>query len=138
MNRFRARVEEAPRTEQELATLTRDYRKLNENYLVLLNKKLDAQMSARVEKRWKGEHFTILDPAHFPEAAYWPNRPLLLGVGIVLGLLVGMGTAIGAEMLDGSVKDVEDLQTIAPYPVLAAIPDFRPTKAAFHSPTVTG
>ena len=133
MNRFRERVEQAPRTEQELATLTRDYHKLNENYLAMLNKKLDAQMSARVEKRWKGEHFTILDPAHFPEAAYWPNRPLLLGVGIVLGLLIGLGIAMGAEVLDGSVKDIEDLQAIAPYPVLAAIPYFRPEKTGLAS-----
>jgi polysaccharide chain length determinant protein (PEP-CTERM system associated) len=138
MNKFRARVEQAPRTEQELATLTRDYHKLNENYLAMLNKKLDAQMSARVEKRWKGEHFTILDPAHFPETAYWPNRPLLLGVGIVLGLLVGLGIAMGAEVLDGSVKDIEDLQAIAPYPVLAAIPYFRPEKSGLASSTVTG
>ena len=136
--RFRERIEQTPRTEQELATLTRDYHKLNENYLVMLNKKLDAQMSARVEKRWKGEHFTILDPAHFPEAAYWPNRPLLLGIGIVLGLVIGLGTALGAEMLDPSIKDVEDLQAVGPYPVLAAIPYFRPEKAGLAARSVTG
>jgi polysaccharide chain length determinant protein (PEP-CTERM system associated) len=138
MTRFRARVEQAPRTEQELATLTRDYHKLNENYLAMLNKKLDAQMSARVEKRWRGEHFTILDPAHFPEAAYWPNRPLLLGVGIVLGLLIGLASAVTAEMLDGSIKDIEDLQAIAPFPVLAAIPYFRPQKSDLHAPGAAG
>ena len=138
ITRFRERVEQAPRTEQELATLTRDYHKLNENYLAMLNKKLDAQMSARVEKRWKGEQFTILDPAHFPEAPYWPDRPLLLGIGIVLGLLAGLGAAVGAELLDGSVKDIEDLQSIAPFPVLAAIPYFKPTKADLQAPTVTG
>jgi polysaccharide chain length determinant protein (PEP-CTERM system associated) len=138
ITRFRERVEQAPRTEQELATLTRDYHKLNENYLAMLNKKLDAQMSARVEKRWKGEQFTILDPAHFPETAYWPDRPLLLGIGIVLGLLAGFGAAVGAELLDSSVKDIEDLQSIAPFPVLASIPYFRPGKAGLGSSTVTG
>ena len=41
---LRANVEETPRTEQELSTLTRDYEKLNENYTALLSKQLEAQM----------------------------------------------------------------------------------------------
>jgi len=127
---FRARVEQAPRTEQELATLTRDYQKLNEHYLTLLNKKLDAQMAAKLEKRWKGEHFRILDPAHLPEGPYSPNRPLLLSVGLVLGLFLGLGTALAAEFLDGSVKDVDDLQELVPYPVLATIPYVSQVEAA--------
>lgn len=127
---FRARVEQAPRTEQELATLTRDYQKLNENYLTLLNKKLDAQMAAKLEKRWKGEHFSILDPAHLPERPYSPNRPLYLSVGLFLGLVVGVGAAVSREFLDGTVKDVEDLQTLVPFPVLATIPHVAQVEAA--------
>lgn len=127
---FRARVEQAPRTEQELATLTRDYQKLNENYLALLSKKLDAQMAAKLETRWKGEHFSILDPAHLPEGPYSPNRPLLLGLGLFLGLVVGIGAAAAREFLDSTVKDVDDLQSIVPFPVLATIPHVAQIEAA--------
>jgi len=119
---FRARVEQVPRTEQELATLTRDYQKLNENYLALLSKKLDAKMAAKLEQRWKGEHFTILDPAHLPEQPYRPNRPLFLGLGLVFGLLFGVGLAITAEFFDNTIKDLDDLESLLPYPVLATIP----------------
>jgi polysaccharide chain length determinant protein (PEP-CTERM system associated) len=127
---FHARVEQAPRTEQELATLTRDYQKLNESYLALLSKKLDAQMAARLEKRWKGEHFSILDPAHLPERPYSPNRPLFVTVGLFLGFIVGIGAALAAEFVDSTVKDVEDLQSIAPFPVLATIPHVAQVEAA--------
>jgi polysaccharide chain length determinant protein (PEP-CTERM system associated) len=127
---FRARVEQAPRTEQELATLTRDYQKLNESYLALLSKKLDAQMAARLEKRWKGEHFSILDPAHFPEEPYSPNRPLFATVGAFLGLVVGLGAALTREFLDVTIKDVEDLQTVVSFPVLATIPHVSQVEAA--------
>jgi polysaccharide biosynthesis transport protein len=127
---FRARVEQAPRTEQELATLNRDYQKLNENYLSLLSKKLDAKMSAKLEQRWKGERFTILDPAHLPEQPYSPNRPLFMGIGLLVGLLFGVGAAMAGEFFDNTIKDLEDLESLLPYPVLATIPFVAQVEAA--------
>jgi uncharacterized protein involved in exopolysaccharide biosynthesis len=119
---FQARVEQVPRTEQQLATLTRDYNKLHENYLALLNKKLEAQMAERLEKRWKGQNFRILDPADLPESPFSPNRPLLLTAGILLGLIAGLGASVGAELLDHSIKNVRELETVLPYPILATVP----------------
>ena len=119
---IRANVAETPRTEQELATLTRDYKKLDENYTALLTKQLDAQMSGRLEQRWKGERFRMLDPASLPEKPVFPKPPIFVGLGAVLGLLVGLGTALAAEYLDPTVKDSEVLQAVQGYPVLASIP----------------
>ena len=119
---FQQRVEEAPRTEQELANLTRDYQKLNENYLTMFNKRLDAQMAERLERRWKGEQFRVLDPAFLPEEPYFPNRTLFLAIGLVLGLAAGLAAAFVAEFLDSSVKGARDLEVLAPLPVLASIP----------------
>jgi len=118
----RANVEDTPRTEQELATLTRDYQKLNENYVALLSKQLEAQMAGRLEQRWKGDRFRMLDPANLPEKPYSPKPPLVLGLGAVLGLFVGLGVALLAEYLDPTVKDSQDLQAAQDYPVLACIP----------------
>ena len=119
---LRSNVEETPRTEQELATLTRDYQKLNENYTALLAKQLEAQMAGRLEQRWKGERFRMLDPASLPEKAYFPNPPLVLGAGLLLGFLVGLASALMAEHLDPTVKDARELQALLEYPVLACIP----------------
>jgi polysaccharide chain length determinant protein (PEP-CTERM system associated) len=116
-----ARVDHAPRTEQELASLTRDFQKLNENYLALLNKKLDAQMAQRLEERWKGERFRVLDPAFLPEQPISPNRALYAAAGAGLGLLAGLLLALAAELLDRSVKSARQLQAAIPYPVVATI-----------------
>lgn len=116
------RVEETPRTEQELATLTRDYNKLQENYTSLLTKELDAQMSGRLEERWKGERFRMLDPAHLPEKPDFPRPPLFIGGGIMLGLAAGLAAAMAFEFIDSTVKSVEDLQKLQTHPVLARIP----------------
>jgi uncharacterized protein involved in exopolysaccharide biosynthesis len=116
------RVEGTPRVEQELATLTRDFKKLNDNYLALLSKKLDAQMAEKLEERWKGEHFRVLDPAHLPERPFAPKRSRYLLLGLLLGSLVGLGLALAAEVLDHSVRNAAELKEVLPYPVLAVIP----------------
>jgi polysaccharide chain length determinant protein (PEP-CTERM system associated) len=118
----RANVEETPRTEQELATLTRDYKKLDENYTALLSKQLEAQMSGRLEQRWKGERFRMLDPASLAEKPVFPQPRLFLGLGAMLGLLVGLGASLVAEYLDPTIKDSEILQAVQGYPVLASVP----------------
>jgi polysaccharide chain length determinant protein (PEP-CTERM system associated) len=130
INALQARVEQAPRTEQDLATLTRDYRQLNDNYLALLNKKLEARMSEKLEARWKGEQFRVLDPAHLPERPFFPNRVLFLMMGIIAGLGLGLGTAYAAEFLDHSLKQVSDLESLFPLPVLAVIPHIGRQNAA--------
>ncbi len=123
---FQARVEAAPRREQEIMALTRDYKKLGENYSALLTKKLDAEMAARLEQYSKGQEFRIIDPAYMPERPSFPNRGLFAVAGALCGLLLGVGLAVGADVLDPTIKDVEDLRTALPYPVLAVIPYVKP------------
>ena len=64
---FQARVESAPRREQEILELTRDNQELSENYAQLLAKKFDAEMASRLEQQQGGRQFRILDPASMPE-----------------------------------------------------------------------
>jgi uncharacterized protein involved in exopolysaccharide biosynthesis len=127
---LQGRIETAPRTEQELATLTRDFGNLRENYLALLNKKLDAHMAARLEQRWKGERFRILDPAHVPERPFFPNLIVFLTAGIVLGLTAGVAAAVLAEILDHSFTSLPDVEAALPYPVLSAIPYITPRRSS--------
>ena len=119
---LRGRVEETPRTEQELATLMRDYEKLNENYTTLLSKQLEAQMAGRMEQRWKGDRFRVLDPANLPDKPSFPNPLVVLGLGGVLGLLFGLGSCLVVEFLDPTVKHAEELAGLGTFPVLARIP----------------
>ncbi|PYQ42311.1 MAG: hypothetical protein DMF77_13325, partial [Acidobacteria bacterium] len=69
---FQARVEQTPKAEQELMSLTRDYNQIRENYNAMLKKEMDAEMSRKLETYWKDGYFRILDPAHLPQR---PIRP---------------------------------------------------------------
>jgi succinoglycan biosynthesis transport protein ExoP len=119
---LRARVEETPRTEQELSTLMRDYDKIKENYTALLSKQMEAQMAGRLEQRWKGDRFRVLDPAHLPEKPYSPKRLVVLGGGLIAGLFAGLVLCLGIELMDPTVKGADELASLASFPVLARIP----------------
>jgi capsular polysaccharide biosynthesis protein len=63
----------------------------------------------------------VLDPASLPEKPYFPKPPLIIGLGILMGLLTGVGITLGAEYLDPSIKDVQDIEKLLTFPVLARI-----------------
>jgi polysaccharide chain length determinant protein (PEP-CTERM system associated) len=126
MMRIQARVDLAPRTEQELATLTRDYAQLQEGYVTLLRKQRDAEMAEQLEQRWKGERFKVLDPAHFPDKAFFPSRTLFAFLGLVGGLGLGLVSAFAVELLDHSIKNADQLEELFSQPLLATIPHITP------------
>lgn len=119
---YRAKVEAAPRREQELAMLTRDYEITRQNYQSLLNKRLEAQVSENLERRQKGEQFRVLDPANLPQKPFKPNRTRLILLGLAAGLGLGVGLAFLREYLDRSVREADELKEYTQLPVLASIP----------------
>lgn len=52
---------------------------------------------------------TLVTPALVPDAPHWPSIPLVLGVGLLLGVLGGVGVALLREKLDASVKTADEL-----------------------------
>jgi len=127
---FQERVEAAPRREQEVLGLMRDYQKLSENYSALLSKKLDAEMAARLERQQKGQQFRVLDPAYLPEQPSFPNRGLFALSGVGIGILLGIGLAVTVDALDPTIKDAESVRTAFNFPVLAVIPYVKPRDQA--------
>jgi polysaccharide chain length determinant protein (PEP-CTERM system associated) len=127
---FQERVEAAPRREQEVLGLMRDYQKLSENYSALLSKKLDAEMAARLERQQKGQQFRVLDPAYLPEQPSFPNRGLFALSGLGIGILLGIGLAITVDALDPTIKDAESVRAAFSFPVLAVIPYVKPRDQA--------
>jgi polysaccharide chain length determinant protein (PEP-CTERM system associated) len=127
---FQERVEAAPRREQEVLGLMRDYQKLSENYSALLSKKLDAEMAARLERQQKGQQFRVLDPAYLPEQPSFPQRGLFALYGLGIGIVLGIGLAITVDALDPTIKDAESVRSAFSFPVLAVIPYVKPRDQA--------
>ncbi len=119
---FQAKVDQAPRREQELVSLTRDYENLRKTYDDLLKKKMDAEMSQALEMRQQGEQFQILDPANLPEKPFKPDRNKVFAIALVAASILGFGGALGLEKIDLTLRGVTDFKHFFDVPVLACIP----------------
>jgi polysaccharide chain length determinant protein (PEP-CTERM system associated) len=127
MNAYQKRVEDTPKREQELFSIQRDYQNLKGNYDSLLKRKLEADISASMEKKQKGEQFRVLDPAKIPTQPVQPDVRKILLMVLAAGLGLGGGLAYFVEMMDSSFRNADDLEKELKVPVLVSIP-FRYTK----------
>jgi polysaccharide chain length determinant protein (PEP-CTERM system associated) len=119
---YQNRVEVAPRVEQELASLTREYELERQQYGKLSGDHQAALVREDLERRQGGERFSVLTAANRPDAPSWPNRGRVLLISIGLGLCLGFGLAGAREYLDRSVHDARAIQQEFQIPVLAEIP----------------
>ena len=118
---YRARVESAPRVEQQVATLQRDFDLEKQQYASLIGKLRDAEISQGIEKNQGGEHFTVLAHAALPDTPSSPNIPRVLIVTLLAGLCLGGALSLGSEYLDRSIHDHRAL-TDLDVPLLGEIP----------------
>jgi capsular polysaccharide biosynthesis protein len=112
----------APVMEQQFADITRDYDQSKTNYESLLAKKNQSEMSTDLEKTQQGEHFRMLDPPNLPVKPYKPNRLLLCGMGLVVGIVFGAGFAAALERLSGKIYSEREIKKLVPFDVIAEIP----------------
>ena len=118
---YRARVDSAPRVEQQLATLTREYEIERGQYSDLMNRKRSAEIAENLERSRGSEQFMVLKSAGLPTTPDSPKPPRVLTVTILLGLVLGAALALGREYLDRAVYDARALNDLD-LPVLGEIP----------------
>lgn len=118
----RARVENAPRVEQQLQELSRDYGSTRELYQTLLKRYEEARLAENMEQRQKGEQFRLLDPAVPASEVAAPRRMRLLLMALVLSGGLAVGGLVLAEKLDTSFHTVDELRAFTRVPVLTSIP----------------
>jgi polysaccharide chain length determinant protein (PEP-CTERM system associated) len=117
-----ARIAKTPQVAEQLAGLERQHEHLAQSFQDFSSKRLDAGVSANMERRQKGEQFQILEPAFPPPIPSSPNRRVILVIGLLLGLAAGGASALLLEMIDTSFRGSRDLGAILELPVLASIP----------------
>lgn len=76
----------------------------------------------------------VVRRASVPENAVRPRPKLAAAIGIVLGLLLGVGAALGLNLVDRRLKDEHEVEQFFDLPILAAIPRPARRAAAFDDP----
>jgi polysaccharide biosynthesis transport protein len=76
-----------------------------------------------LETELKTTNIRVVERAETPRAPVSPDRMLNYKVALVLGLLLGIGLALGFEHLDNTLKTPEDVRESLPVPFLGMVPD---------------
>jgi uncharacterized protein involved in exopolysaccharide biosynthesis len=123
---YQSRVEAAPRVEQQLVSLQREYELERAAYGDLTQKKQAALLNEELQRKQGGEQFAVLVPAGLPDEPFKPKPFRVMLMALAAGLVLGAAGAIGREYLDRSVHDARGLRDEFELPVLAEIPRIEP------------
>jgi succinoglycan biosynthesis transport protein ExoP len=118
---YQARVELAPRVEQQLASVQREYDLEREQYSQLSSKLHTAAIAENMERDRRGEQFMVMYAAALPQTPVKPIPWRVMLVAVMVGLCAGGAATLGREYLDRSVHDVRDLRDEFELPVLGEV-----------------
>ena len=118
---YQARVEAAPRVEQQLTSVERDYELEKLQYSKLSEKLNTAAMSEQLERSRRSEQFTVLYSANLPAEPTKPVPWRVMVISILAGICLGGAASFAREYLDRSVHDVRDLKEEFDLPVLGEV-----------------
>jgi succinoglycan biosynthesis transport protein ExoP len=122
IDQIQRKVERLPQREQEMISLSRDYDNIKRSYEELMAKKLDSQISQKLEEKQKGEQFKVLEPADLPTRPSKPNRLKVLGLALLVSLVIGAGGPFALEMLDPTLRGSAEFKSFFDVPILAVLP----------------
>lgn len=122
ISHYEVLVDSTPKREQELMSLKNSYDSINGTYSSFLEKKQEAKLSVKLEKKQKMDQFRILDPARLPERSSEPDMVRLFLTVIAASLGIGGGLAFMLEYFDTSIRKPDDIEISIGLPVLSTIP----------------
>ena len=120
---YQARLENAPKREQEYLEVSRNYNTTREHYASLLKRLEEAQVAGNLEHRQKGEQFRLLEAASPERSTVSPQRGLVMAVALAVAVILAALVALVTDQLDTSFHTADDLRHATSVPVLTAIPD---------------
>jgi tyrosine-protein kinase Etk/Wzc len=112
-------IKQLPILEEDLLRLDREVKVDTDLYAALLN----TAQQLRLVKAGKVSNVRLIDAPMMPEKPARPNRPKIIGLSILLGLFLGLATALSKKMLQSGIDDPRKIeQMLGVRVVYATIP----------------
>lgn len=118
---YRARLAASPDVEGKYNAILAERNNLTGKQMEMQGKMMEANVAQALESQQKGERFSLVESANFPEKPFKPNRMAIVLIGIVLGLGAGVGFASIIEFSDTSFRGADALERATGFPVLTSI-----------------
>jgi polysaccharide biosynthesis transport protein len=122
LTEYEARLTATPQVERQYQALQREHEAAVNEYNKIKGKQREAELGEQMERRSKGERYSLVSAASLPDRPYQPNRILIALFGIIVACTGGIGTALLAEALDRTVRGAKTLVALMNAPLLGVIP----------------
>jgi succinoglycan biosynthesis transport protein ExoP len=131
----RERINAVPGAQVGLETLDREYKSKQESYNSLLEQQRKGNMISEISTSRQGISIRVVDPANLPERPVAPKRPLLIIMGLMLGLCAGLALAAVFEVPRLlTIQTTNDAEHYTGLPVLVAVPELMTPQEARSVP----
>ena len=114
-----AQVKELPTTEREVLSVSREVAVASELYVNLVNRAQELQVVSAYAAT-KG-NVRVVDYASVPLLPFKPNRPLILAMYLILGLIAAGGIIMFERQLTNAVRDPELIEAKLNLPIYATL-----------------
>ncbi|NML30281.1 polysaccharide biosynthesis tyrosine autokinase [Paraburkholderia sp. G-4-1-8] len=118
---FDQQIKRLPDMQQDAVRMMLDVKVDTDLYTALLNN----VQQLRLVKAGKTGTVRVVDSAVVPEDVAFPNRPVTIAAGALLGLLLGIGFAVTHSFLFAGISEAEEIERQAGLHVYALIPESR-------------
>jgi len=132
LQQLQGRVSASPQVEKAYEAMTRDLALSHDKYDELSKRMMDAQFAAAASLNGTGDEFTLVSAPTRPAGPAKPSRVGIVLVGLIVAVILAAGSAMVAEMLDGSVRGSRDLAEILHLSPLAVVPEIHNSRYHRH------
>ncbi|MDF5713415.1 MAG: polysaccharide biosynthesis tyrosine autokinase [Rhizonema sp. NSF051] len=127
LSTYQSRVKSLPLLVQNQRELEQKAEFAQSNYQILLKKVQELQVAANKNTA----NARIITQAIVPEEATLSQKPIVLALGMMLGLFLSTTTVLLIEMRDKSLKTLKEIREIFGYTMLGIVP-LLPKKVSTH------
>lgn len=129
------RINEVPAVQVGLEALDREYKTMQESYDKLRETQQKNIIISDITSSQQGESIAVVDPANLPESPVAPKRPMLIMMGLMLGLFAGLALAAMVEVPRLlTIQTTSDAEHYTGLPVLVAVPELLTPQEARRIP----
>jgi polysaccharide biosynthesis transport protein len=120
VNRLRTEAQELNEKEIQYLNLQRDADSNQQLYEAVLKRLKETGITGGLETN----NVSVIEEATPPRIPIRPRKSVNLLISVVVGLLVGVGTALTLEYFDTTVKTPDDVERYLGLPVIGIVPQF--------------
>jgi succinoglycan biosynthesis transport protein ExoP len=132
---YQQRINAIPGVQVGLETIEREYQTKQESYNKLLEQQQKNILITDISSSQQGESIKVVDAANLPERPVAPKRPMLIIMGVLLGLFAGLAAASAFELPRLlTIQTTSDAEHYTGLPVLVSVPELLTPQEARRIP----